>query len=69
MERLTDGTSLGSSVSTVSDYTANDRVSSSLRVQTGSGVHTAFIKWVLGALSPGRDADLKPSSSAKVKNE
>jgi hypothetical protein len=49
--------------------------SSSLCVQTGSGVHPASCTKGTGVLSPGvkarpgRDADHSPPSSAEVKNE
>jgi hypothetical protein len=43
------------------------------RVHSGSGAHSAFIRWVPGAPSlgvkwPGPEADHSPPSSAEVKN-
>jgi hypothetical protein len=76
--------SRGSSVSIVSDYGLDDGgsipdraedFSSSLCVQTGSGVHPASCKMGTGGPFPGgkarlgRDADHSPPSSAEVKNE
>jgi hypothetical protein len=77
----------GSSVSIVSDYGLDGRAigvrspagakdfSSSLCVQTGSGVHPASCTMGTGGpfpggkARPGRDADHSPPSSAEVENE
>jgi hypothetical protein len=79
--------SRGSSVSIVSDYGLDDRtievrspaeandISSSLCVQTGSGVHPASCTMCTGGpfprgkARPGRYADYSPPSSAEVVNE
>jgi hypothetical protein len=79
--------SRGSSVSIVSGYGLDDRAievrspagakdfSSSLCVQTGSGVHPASCPMGTGGPFPGgksrpeRDADHSPTSSAEVVNE
>jgi hypothetical protein len=76
--------SRGSSGSIVSDYglegrgsipDRDRRFSSSLCVQTGSGVHPAFYPMGTGGpfpggkARPGRDADHSPLSSAEVKYE
>jgi hypothetical protein len=76
--------SRGNSVSIVSDYgldvrgSISDRTedfSSSLYVQTGSGVHPAFCPmdtvgpFLGGKARLGRDADHSPPSSAEVKYE
>jgi hypothetical protein len=70
-----------SSGSIVSDYGLDDQAigarspsgekdfSSSLCVQTGSGAHPASCTMDTGVLSPGRDADHSPPSSAEVENE
>jgi hypothetical protein len=75
-------TSRGSSVSTVSDWTAGVRspteaedFSSNFCVQTGSGAHPASCtggtggSFPGGKARPGRDADHSPPSSAEVKKE
>jgi hypothetical protein len=77
----------GSSVSIVSGYGLEDQAievrslaearyfSSSLCVQTGSGVHPASCTMGTGSpfpgikARPGRDADHSPSSSAEVENK
>jgi hypothetical protein len=77
----------GSSVSIVSGYWLDDRAievrswqrreyfSSSLCVQTGSGVHPASCTVGIGGpcpgakVRPGRDANHSPPSSAEVENE
>jgi hypothetical protein len=77
--------SRGGSVSIVSDYDLDDRVSIpdrgrgffllSLRVQTGSGAHPAACTMGIGGpfpggkARPGCDADHSPPSSAAVKTE
>jgi hypothetical protein len=79
--------SRGSSVSLVSGYGLDDQTievrspagakdfSSSLCVQTGSGVHPASCTMGTGGpfpggkARPGRDADHSPPSSAEVENE
>jgi hypothetical protein len=79
--------SRGSSVSIVSDYGLDDRAigvrypagakdfSSSLCVQTGSGVHPASCTMGTGGpfhgvkARPGRDADHPPPSNTEVENE